>query len=63
MVQGDPSGWLKPPVDLNLGYSVTLPRQWVVRVVAHQLLELSELSQQSRRVTLYRVGQVVVHLS
>ena len=26
-LQGDPSGWLKPPVYLHLGCSVTLPGQ------------------------------------
>ena len=44
-VQGDPLGWLKPPVDLDLGCSNILPGQQVATVAAHQLLELSELSQ------------------
>ena len=42
-LQGDPSGWLKPPVDLDLGCSAILPGQQVATVLAHLLPELSEL--------------------
>merc|ERR1712117_713998 len=44
-LQGDNSGWYKSPVDFDLVYSVTLPRQKVATVSSNRLLELSELSQ------------------
>ena len=45
-IQGDHSGWRKPPVDMDLECSVNLPGQYVATVAAHKLLGLSELSQQ-----------------
>ena len=44
-LQGDQSGWLEPPVDLDLVCSAILPGLYVATVAAHQLPELSELSQ------------------
>ena len=45
-LQGDSSGWSKPPVDLDLKCSAILPGQEVATVAARQLPELSELNQQ-----------------
>ena len=43
-LQGDPSGRLKAPFDLDLGCATVLPG--IATVAAHQLPELLELSQQ-----------------
>ena len=45
LIQGDNSGWEKPPVYLDLGCPTILPGQLVASVAAHQLLEVPELSQ------------------
>ena len=58
-IQGDPSGWLKPLMDLDLGCSVILPGQLVAAVAAHQLQNLSELSQ--LEVFTILMGQPVLH--
>ena len=57
-VQGDPSGWLKPTIDRDLGCLVILPELWVATVAAHQLLEVSELSQ--RKVLTILMGHPVL---
>ena len=44
VVQGDPSGQLKPPVDLDLGCYAILSGQEVPTVTADQLPELLEIS-------------------
>ena len=45
-VLGDPSGQLKPALDLDLGCLAILSGQWIATVATHQLPELLELSQQ-----------------
>ena len=45
-IQGDPSGQLQLPVDLDMGHSAILPGQKVARVAANKPPDLSELIQQ-----------------
>ena len=55
-LQGDPSGRLKAPFDLDLGCATVLPG--FATVAAHQLPELLELSQ--RKVFTVLTGHPVI---
>ena len=57
VIHGDNFGRQKPPADLYLKCSVDLLGQWVASVAAHQLPELSKLSQ--REVFTEEMGHAV----